>query len=309
MSLAPAYCRVCKQQNISTWSVAKDYEYFSVDEEFTYYGCADCGTIFIHPIPVDQLKKIYPSNYYSFANKSKNIVVRLKEWLDKRFFKRILKQLPDQEISVLDIGGGTGWMPDVLKKTDSRINFTQIVDIDEKAKSIAEENSHAYFEGTIENFETDKKFHLILMLNLIEHVADPLTVLQKAQSLLAPGGIIVIKTPNTDSWDARLYKKSYWGGLHCPRHWVIFSEKSFRQLLQSTSLKIKKLTYTQGAPFWAFSIIAALHRQKIVRISAQKPIIFHWLFAPISAVFAVFDFIRRPFAKTSQLFIILTKDV
>ena len=141
-----------------------------------------------------------------------------------------------------------------------------------------------------------------LMLNLIEHVADPLEVLQMAQSLLAPGGIIVIKTPNTDSWDARLYKKSYWGGLHCPRHWVIFSEKSFRLLLQSTALKIKKITYTQGAPFWAFSIIAALHRRKIVRISTKKPIIFHWLFAPISAVFAVFDFIRRPFAKTSQLF-------
>jgi SAM-dependent methyltransferase len=210
---------------------------------------------------------------------------------------------------VLDIGGGTGWMLDVLKKSDNRINCTQIVDIDEKAKRVAEENGHAYFEGTIETFNADQKFHLILMLNLIEHVADPLAVLQKAQSLLAPGGIIVIKTPNTDSWDARLYKKSYWGGLHCPRHWVIFSEKSFRQLLQSTALKIKKLTYTQGAPFWAFSIIAALHRRKIVRISAQKPIIFHWLFAPLSAVFAVFDFIRRPFAKTSQLFIILTKEV
>ena len=309
MSLTPVYCPVCKQKNISIWSVAKDYEYFSVEDEFTYYNCVNCATIFIHPVPVDQLKKIYPSNYYSFANKSKNIVVQLKEWLDKGFFKRILKQLPAQEISVLDIGGGTGWMLDLLKKTDSRINFTQIVDIDEKAKSIAEENSHAYFEGPIENFATDKNFHLILMLNLIEHVADPLSVLQKAQSLLAPDGIIVIKTPNTDSWDARLYKKSYWGGLHCPRHWVIFSEKSFRQLLQSTTFKIKRLTYTQGAPFWAFSIIAALQRRKIVRISAQKPIIFHWLFAPISAVFAVFDFIRRPFAKTSQLFIILTKDV
>ena len=308
MSLIPAYCPVCKQKNISTWSVAKDYEYFSVEEEFTYYGCAECGTIFIHPVPMDQLKKIYPPNYYSFANKSKNIVVRLKEWLDKRFFKRILKQISSQEISVLDIGGGTGWMLDVLTKTDGRINFTQIVDIDEKAKTVAEENGHTYFEGTIETFNTGNKFHLILMLNLIEHVADPLSVLQKAQSLLAPGGIIVIKTPNTDSWDARLYKKSYWGGLHSPRHWVIFSEKSFRLLVQSTSLKVKKINYTQGAPFWAFSIIAALHRKKFVRITSNKPIIFHWIFAPISALFAIFDFIRRPFAKTSQMFILLGKE-
>ncbi len=308
MSLSPAYCPVCKQKNISTWSVAKDYEYYSIAGEYTYYKCGDCLTIFIHPVPADQLKIIYPSNYYSFVNKSKNIVVRLKEWLDKKFFRKIIKELPFDKINVLDVGGGTGWMIDIVKKADTRINFTQIVDFDAKAKSIAEENGHAYFEGTIEAFDTNKKFHVILLLNLIEHVEHPLTILQKTQSLLEPGGMIVIKTPNTDSWDARLFKKSYWGGLHCPRHWIIFSEKSFRLLLQSTSLKIKSLQYTQGAPFWAFSIIAALHRRKIVRISAKKPIIFHWLFAPISALFAVFDFIRRSFAKTSQLFIILTKD-
>ena len=308
MSSLPPYCPVCKKNNISTWSVAKDYEYFSTADEFTYYGCGDCGAIFIHPVPVEQLKKIYPPNYYSFVNHSKGIVVRLKEWLDKRFFKKILKQIPAQKVNVLDVGGGTGWIPDVLKKSDNRIGFTQIVDIDEKAKSIAEKNGHAYFEGTIENFSTEKRFHLILMLNVIEHVADPLAVLQRAKSLLAPEGMIVIKTPNTDSWDARLYKKTYWGGLHCPRHWVIFSAKNFQLLLQSTGLKIKKLTYTQGAPFWAFSVIATLHRRKIVRVSAKKPIIFHWLFAPISAIFALFDFIRRPFAKTSQMFILLKND-
>ena len=308
MSLSPEYCPVCKQKKISPWSVAKDYEYCSTDAVYTYFECGNCLTIFIHPVPADQLKIIYPLNYYSFQNKPKNIVVRLKEWLDKKFFRKIMRGLAFDKINVLDVGGGTGWMIDILKKADTRINFTQIVDFDSKAKSIAEKNGHAYFEGTIEAFDTNNKFHLILLLNLIEHVEDPLAILLKTQSLLEPGGMIIIKTPNTDSWDARLFKKTYWGGLHCPRHWIIFSEKSFRHLLLSTSLKIKKLQYTQGAPFWAFSIIAALYRKKIARISAKRPIIFHWLFAPISALFAVFDFTRRPFAKTSQLFIILTKD-
>ena len=143
------------------------------------------------------------------------------------------------------------------------------------------------------------------MLNLVEHVADPLAVLQKASELLAPGGIILVKTPNNDSLDARLFRKSYWGGLHCPRHWVIFSEKSFRLLSESTNLRIKQLNYTQGAPFWSFSILATLYRKKQVRVSANRPIIFHWLFAPLSAFFALFDFIRAPFAKTSQMFIVL----
>ena len=307
MNITPDKCPVCHSTHIALWSTARDYEYFSLPEEFSYYGCADCDTIFIHPVPVSKLAVIYPANYYSFVNKGRNVVVRLKEWLDRLFFKKILRRLPGDQLSVLDVGGGTGWMLNLLRSADRRIQFTQSVDIDAAARTEAEANGHAYFEGTIEQFQTSRKFDLILMLNLIEHVENPLAVLQKAESLLADNGVIVIKTPNTRSWDARLYKKSYWGGLHCPRHWVIFSEKSFRLLLQSTGLQVKKLAYTQGAPFWAFSIIAALYRKKMVKISASRPIIFHWLFAPLSAFFALFDFLRRPFTRTSQMFIQLQK--
>lgn len=307
MNTTPDKCPVCHSTHIALWSIARDYEYFSVLEEFSYFGCHDCDSIFIHPVPAGKLSVIYPANYYSFVNKGRNIVVKLKEWLDRLFFKKILRRLPGDKLNVLDVGGGTGWMLSLLRTADHRIQFTQSVDIDAAARTEAEANGHAYFEGTIEQFQTSRKFDLILMLNLVEHVKNPLAVLQKAESLLTGNGVIVIKTPNTRSWDARLYKKSYWGGLHCPRHWVIFSEKSFRLMLRSTTLQIKKLAYTQGAPFWAFSIIAALYRKRLVKISAQKPIIFHWLFAPLSACFALFDFLRRPFARTSQMFIQLGK--
>ncbi|MBI3139238.1 MAG: class I SAM-dependent methyltransferase [Sphingobacteriales bacterium] len=309
MSHPSLYCPVCQQGPAPAWARARDYEYFSTgEEEFTYYHCGHCGTLFIDPVPVEKLKQIYPPNYYSFVSSSGNMVTRIKEWLDKRFLRKILRDLPAEKIDVLDVGGGTGWILDLLKKTDRRVGFTQIADIDEKAKETAIKNGHAYFQGTVEEFETDRKFHLILMLNLIEHVQYPLLVLKKAASLLHPGGILLIKTPNTDSWDARLFRKTYWGGLHCPRHWVIFSEKSFRRVAAQTGLCVKKLEYTQGAPFWAFSIIAALSRKKIIHTSAQAPVIFHWLFAPLSGLFALFDFLRKPFAKTSQLFIQLTRE-
>ncbi|HEV7780821.1 MAG TPA: class I SAM-dependent methyltransferase [Chitinophagaceae bacterium] len=301
-----AECPVCRKAGSSLWARAKDEEYFSSGKTYDYFHCPDCDTIFIDPVPLTELKTIYPSNYYSFKA-PKGIVVKLKEWLDKRLFKKILASIPGDSINILDIGGGSGWLLNVIKKLDQRVNITQVVDIDPDAGKIALSNGHRYFEGVLEDFTSTEKFHLVLMLNLLEHVANPQQVLQKTDQLLHPDGVILIKTPNTRSWDARLFRRSYWGGLHCPRHWVIFSEKSFRLLLPATKLSVQKLRYTQGAPFWAFSIIAALHRKRLVRVSAQRPIVYHWLFAPISALFAIFDFTRRAFTKTSQMFVILKK--
>lgn len=248
---------------------------------------------------------LYPPNYYSFATPNRNLVFRLKEWLDKRLFKKILQRIDGNTIKVLDVGGGTGWLSSLLKKTDGRIGVTQIVDIDGNAGAAAEKAGHRYFKGRLEDFETTEKYDLILMLNLIEHVQDPLAILKKASALLSEKGVVLIKTPNTQSLDARLFRNTYWGGLHCPRHWIIFSEKSVRLLVEKTSLRILSLRYTQGGPFWAFSIIAALHRKKLIRVSKQRPVIYHPLFAPVSAVAALFDFGRRIFFPTSQMFIVL----
>jgi hypothetical protein len=48
--------------------------------------------------------------------------------------------------------------------------------------------------------------------------------------------------------------------------------------------------------------------KKLSALQQKDPSSFHWLFAPLAAVFAVFDFARKPFAKTSQMFILLGKD-
>ncbi len=301
-------CPLCKNEtNNSFYTKSKDYEYYTSQEEYEFYNCGNCTLIFIHPIPEDKLNLIYPTNYYSFVDKPKGIVEKVKEYLDKRLFKKLLSEIKSEKISALDIGGGNGWLLKLAKDADSRIDFTQVVDLDANAKKIAEENGHHYFEGRIEDFETTKKFNFIILLNLIEHVAAPQTILQKVEQLLSDDGIILIKTPNTDSLDAVLFKNSYWGGLHCPRHWALFNNKSFNHLLNTTKLKIHQKKYTQGAPFWAYSVMHFLNNKKIIRLSKESPMIYHPLFAPISALFAGFDFARGLFFKTSQLFIVLKK--
>ena len=302
-----ANCPNCKNTAVTQYCKATDVEYFTTADTYTFFECADCGILFIDPMPISLLATIYPANYYSFTNMNRSISFRIKDWLDAIFYKKILKKIPGQALRVLDVGGGTGTLLDSVKRADKRVSFTQVVDLDANAKTIAERKGHQYYQGPIENFEDPHGYDVILMLNLIEHVADPAAVLSKAAALLNTNGVIIIKTPNYQSLDARLFRNTYWGGLHCPRHWVIFSRDSFSKLSHQCHLSIRQFSYTQGAPFWSFSILNWLHAKKWITADKERPIIYHPLFGVISVCAAAIDFARKPFAPLSQMFFVLSK--
>ena len=301
-------CLNCESFDVHLWTKASDFEYFTTNKEFNYYYCKVCKVLFINPLPENDLKKIYPNNYYSFIDQKSNLVIKIKNCMDNLLFKKLLVKIKSNNISILDIGGSTGWLLDNLKSLDSRIAYTRIVDIDSKSKKIALRNNHKYFCGKIENFNTDKKFDLIIMLNLIEHVKSPKIILKKVKSMLKKNGKILIKTPNYKSLDALIFRKSYWGGLHCPRHWIIFSASSFKNISNLVGLKIHKFKYTQGAPFWSWSILHFLHKKNIININNKVSMMDHKLNSLLMGFFGAFDLIRMIFMKTSQMIIILEKN-
>lgn len=305
MSPETPECLACGSHDNSLWAEARDLEYFTTPDTFRYYRCLDCDCLFIEPVPADRLAEIYPPNYYSFTGGRRSLVDRVKEFLDRRLFRKILKNIPGETLSVLDVGGGTGWLVGLARSVDSRIRFTQVVDIDPRAESRARAAGHEYFRGRIEDFKCQRRFDFVIMLNLIEHVADPVAVLRNIRGLLAPSAIVLVKTPNWKSLDASLYRHRNWGGFHCPRHFVLFTARGFRRIAAEAGLKVEHLSYTQGAPFWTWSLLFALSRRKLIRIDRDRPVMLHPLAPLAGAAFAALDFIRRPFCKTSQMFITL----
>jgi hypothetical protein len=116
---------------------------------------------------------------------------------------------------------------------------------------------------------------------------------------------VLVKTPNWDSLDARIFRHRSWAGYHCPRHWVLFTRGSFARLAGMANLKVVDFKYTQGAPFWAASFLNYLRARGLTRIDRDRPVVQHPCFGLLNAAFAAFDFMRMPFAKTSQMFFIL----
>lgn len=270
-------------------------------ETFSYVRCKACDAVSLVDPPIARLAEIYPPTYYSFGTGGAGFVSAVKDRLDRRWFRIATRGVPGASLSALDVGGGAGHQLDALRRADGRVTRTTIVDLDASAESAARAAGHEFVRARIEDAEIRGPYDVILLLNLIEHVADPHAVLRRMRDLLAPGGVILIKTPNIESLDARLFRHRNWGGYHCPRHWVLFSAFGFMRLVDRAGLRVVRWSYTQGAPFWAVSVLAWFGDLGLVSITREHPAWRHPLYAPLAAGFAAFDFLRRPVSRLSQM--------
>ncbi len=302
-------CPVCSSDETCFVAHARDTEYCTTDQTYAYVQCGVCEALFLDSPPVDQLHTIYPPNYYSYRNDGgvHSVLQMVKSRLDARLFKRLLDRLPGDELSVLDVGGGSGWLLTQIRQVSRRISETHEVDIDEGAQAAAERAGHRFHCMSIEEFEPREKFDLILMLNIIEHVADPGRVLRAVERCLTPGGLILIKTPNSATLDRWIFQNRNWGGFHCPRHFVIFTRAGFVELATKCGLECIEARYTQGAPQWATSVLGLLSLKGWISVTAERPMYRHVLYGPLMAIFAAFDFIRSPFSATAQMWVTLKK--
>ena len=70
-------------------------------------------------------------------------------------------------------------------------------------------------DGTVEVAELEESsYDLVLLIQTIEHVADPRALLRRVRDLLRPGGRLLIVTDNTGSLDFAIFKRRHWGGYH-----------------------------------------------------------------------------------------------
>lgn len=76
-----------------------------------------------------------------------------------------------------------------------------------------------------------KRYDVITLSHVIEHVHDPYNTLKNCYDLLSPGGLLFIDTPNIDARSHRRFKEN-WRGLEAPRHLVIFNWESIFGVLK-----------------------------------------------------------------------------
>jgi SAM-dependent methyltransferase len=77
----------------------------------------------------------------------------------------------------------------------------------------------------------DKRFDWVFMVEVIEHLLDPIAELVKVRSRMAPGGSLVLTTPNAGGWRARL-SRTEWREAQNPTHINLFSPLALQRCLE-----------------------------------------------------------------------------
>jgi 2-polyprenyl-3-methyl-5-hydroxy-6-metoxy-1,4-benzoquinol methylase len=110
---------------------------------------------------------------------------------------------------VLDIGSGYGFFRVALGEAGYEHDG---LEVSEFARRVAfERYGFETFAGTLEDHwgSWESRYDAVTLFDLIEHLAAPERLLGQVASVLRPGGVLAVKTPNLDCPEADVFGPSY----------------------------------------------------------------------------------------------------
>lgn len=138
----------------------------------------------------------------------------------------------EKEVSILDFGSGGGDIGKVLRVL--KVEELYAVEIDPET---IEKTSHIYsdIKTSIDDYGV-KKFDIILLMDIIEHLPNPQNFLISLASKLNSDGIVLISVPNIVHWSIRLmfsvgYFRYFDRGALDKTHLYFFTRKIVRDMV------------------------------------------------------------------------------
>ena len=263
-SVTTEMCPFCRENRTVRLVVsAEDYEY-GVPGLFHLGQCCACGLHFQVPRPLPfRIPSFYPDGYVTYVE-SGSVLSR---WLVRGYYARearVMATLIGDSGHVLDVGCGAGLALEVFGQ---RRHWTLTgVELDSRSVRSAQRRGLEVLEGSFEEATLEPaSFDLIRMSHYLEHVRDPLLNLERARTLLKPGGILYVEIPSIESWDFAVWGR-YWGALHFPRHLIFPAQRHMRTLLAQagfTLVVVKARFRTCG---WSAGIQNFLHDRWGLRV-------------------------------------------
>lgn len=242
-------CRACRGINLelrreSTLSSSPKIDNFSISDlnygdTLRLYKCLDCNLI---QAPIEDVTHFYEGLKDPDYEKERE----QRHLQSKKIIFLFNKELDNSTSppTLLDIGAGSGIM--VEAAFEAGFN-AEGIEPSKWLAGIASQKNLKVHTGTLPHKDISKKYDVVTIIDVIEHVVDPLNLLVEAKKHLSQNGILVIITPNVRSLAAICLKYKWWH--YRVAHITYFEKNNLDLLLSKIGLEAVKYKY----PGWYFS--------------------------------------------------------
>jgi 2-polyprenyl-3-methyl-5-hydroxy-6-metoxy-1,4-benzoquinol methylase len=208
-------------------------------EKFQLFYDKEYDMLVTSPKPdANELNKYYESeDYISHTDSKRSLFEKIYHLvkiysLNKKV--KLISNLNKQPGLLLDIGAGTG---DFLNTAKNKNWSVEGIEPNDQARKLAKQK-RIELKPEVSNLEI-KKFDVITMWHVLEHIPDLQIQIKELKRLLKPNGYLIIAVPNFKSYDAQYYK-SFWAAYDVPRHLWHFSKVSIQKLFKEQDLILHK---------------------------------------------------------------------
>ena len=221
--------------------------------EFTFKGnsvweCARCHLLFLNPQPSDEvLAGIYSEGYFMEGDSERDraITSAMKAETARMYLDRLVEYMGPQRGRLLEMGCGGGHFLQAARDAGFQI---QGMDVSAHCCKIANQRLGGDFVlcGDVENLEPPAELYDVCALfDVIEHVRNPVHLLQRVRTFLNPDGVLFLCTPSLDSWSARVMRDR-WAEFKT-EHLYYFSVETIQNLLAKTGFHRVEISPNQKA--------------------------------------------------------------
>ena len=164
----------------------------------------------------------------------------------------------DPDTVLLDVGCGTAWLSDHFPK------YTGIDGSPAAVEAAADRSRRVLLADVDERLPfDDASFDGAVVKDVLEHVADPVAVVQEVRRVVRPGGRVFASSPDAQRW--------VWDDY---THRRPFTRKAFGRLFADQGWTVERIGYESVAP--GTGLIAARlpshRRPAVLRVAARLPV-------------------------------------